>query len=280
MVEDEVQGRVVWQNENLDDLVHAALRRQPDLHACRGGRRPRHGRDPCHPRRRPPDQRRAPDADLPGDGLDGPQHVAHPADPRRPTAPSCRSAMVRSASMPTGRWAICRWRCATTSLRLGWSHGDQEIFSTQEMIDLFDLGSIGRSAGALRFRQAREPERALHAPVRRPRPDRGAEGDPPGDRAAARAGPDAVARAGSAFPGGDAGAEGARQDAHRAARQRLLSLCRPPAAARRQGGGACWTTPAASACPDWRTTLCTRVQRLVRRGSRGCRCAALRRRMG
>ncbi|MGL4728763.1 MAG: glutamate--tRNA ligase [Bosea sp. (in: a-proteobacteria)] len=31
-------------------------------------------------------------------------------------------------------------------VRLGWSHGDQEIFSTQEMIDAFSLGSIGRSA--------------------------------------------------------------------------------------------------------------------------------------
>ena len=30
-------------------------------------------------------------------------------------------------------------------LRLGWSHGDQEIFSTQEMIELFNLSSIGRS---------------------------------------------------------------------------------------------------------------------------------------
>jgi glutamyl-tRNA synthetase len=36
-------------------------------------------------------------------------------------------------------------------LRLGWSHGDQEIFSTQEMIDLFDLGSIGRSAARFDF---------------------------------------------------------------------------------------------------------------------------------
>jgi glutamyl-tRNA synthetase len=30
-------------------------------------------------------------------------------------------------------------------VRLGWSHGDQEIFSTEEMIHLFDLGNIGRS---------------------------------------------------------------------------------------------------------------------------------------
>ena len=66
VIEDQVQGRVVWQNENLDDLVLLRSRRQPDLHARRRGRRPRHGRHPRHPRRRPSDQRRAPDADLPG----------------------------------------------------------------------------------------------------------------------------------------------------------------------------------------------------------------------
>lgn len=31
--------------------------------------------------------------------------------------------------------------------RLGWSHGDQEIFSLNEMKELFDLSSVGRSAG-------------------------------------------------------------------------------------------------------------------------------------
>jgi glutamyl-tRNA synthetase len=30
-------------------------------------------------------------------------------------------------------------------VRLGWSHGDQEIFSTEEMITAFDLPQIGRS---------------------------------------------------------------------------------------------------------------------------------------
>ncbi len=33
-------------------------------------------------------------------------------------------------------------------VRLGWSHGDQEIFSQQEMIDLFSLDAISRSASA------------------------------------------------------------------------------------------------------------------------------------
>ncbi|KAH2813747.1 hypothetical protein KXV85_004923, partial [Aspergillus fumigatus] len=60
----------------------APRRRQPDLHARRGCRRPRHGCHPRHPRRRPSDQRRAPEADLRCAGLGHPQHVAYPADPR------------------------------------------------------------------------------------------------------------------------------------------------------------------------------------------------------
>jgi glutamyl-tRNA synthetase len=36
-------------------------------------------------------------------------------------------------------------------VRLGWSHGDQEIFSTEEMIRAFDLPAIGRSAARFDF---------------------------------------------------------------------------------------------------------------------------------
>jgi glutamyl-tRNA synthetase len=36
-------------------------------------------------------------------------------------------------------------------VRLGWSHGDQEVCSTQEMIDLFDLEHIGRSPARFDF---------------------------------------------------------------------------------------------------------------------------------
>jgi glutamyl-tRNA synthetase len=36
-------------------------------------------------------------------------------------------------------------------VRLGWSHGDQEIFSTAEMIAAFDLSGIGRSAARFDF---------------------------------------------------------------------------------------------------------------------------------
>jgi glutamyl-tRNA synthetase len=31
-------------------------------------------------------------------------------------------------------------------VRLGWSHGDKEFFSTEDMIDAFDLSAVGRSA--------------------------------------------------------------------------------------------------------------------------------------
>src|SRR5437879_38392 len=36
-------------------------------------------------------------------------------------------------------------------VRLGWSHGDQEIFSTEEMIMAFDLSGVGRSAARFDF---------------------------------------------------------------------------------------------------------------------------------
>ena len=34
-------------------------------------------------------------------------------------------------------------------VRLGWSHGDQEIFSIDEMIELFDIGQVNKAAAAL-----------------------------------------------------------------------------------------------------------------------------------
>jgi len=36
-------------------------------------------------------------------------------------------------------------------VRLGWSHGDQELFSTKEMIELFDISKVGRAAARFDF---------------------------------------------------------------------------------------------------------------------------------
>ena len=113
VIDDQVQGRVVFANKELDDLIILRSDGDADLQSRRRRRRPRHGHHARHPRRRPPHQRRAPDADLRRHGLGGADLRARAADPRRPTAPSCRSATARSASRPTARWAICRPRCAT-----------------------------------------------------------------------------------------------------------------------------------------------------------------------
>jgi glutamyl-tRNA synthetase len=53
-------------------------------------------------------------------------------------------------------------------VRLGWSHGDQEFFTRQELIDVFDLEHIGRSAGVF------DPEKLLSLNadhIRATRPD-------------------------------------------------------------------------------------------------------------
>jgi len=66
------------------------------------------------------------------------------------TARSFRSAMARSASTPT-RHGYLPEALRNYLVRLGWSHGDQEIFSTEEMIAAFDLSGIGRSAARFDF---------------------------------------------------------------------------------------------------------------------------------
>jgi len=38
-------------------------------------------------------------------------------------------------------------------VRLGWSHGDQEVFSTAQMIEFFDLDKVGRSAARFDFQK-------------------------------------------------------------------------------------------------------------------------------
>ena len=48
-------------------------------------------------------------------------------------------------------------------LRLGWGHGDDEIISTEQAIEWFDLPGVGRSAVALRYGEAHQPQRALSA---------------------------------------------------------------------------------------------------------------------
>src|SRR6201998_1891668 len=150
VIEDQVQGRVVWQNENLDDLVLlrgdgnptymlAVVVDDHDMgvtHIIRGD-------DHLINAAR---QKQIYDAlgwDVPNmshipliHGPDGSKlskrHCALRADAYR--ALGYLPAAVRNYLV-----------------RLGWSHGDQEIFSTEEMIKAFDLPAIGRSAARIDF---------------------------------------------------------------------------------------------------------------------------------
>ena len=63
-------------------------------------------------------------------------------------------------------------------VRLGWSQGDKEFFSTEDMIAAFDLLVDRPLAVALRLRQAREHERPFHALDARRRIARGSGSTP------------------------------------------------------------------------------------------------------
>ena len=64
VIDDQVQGRVVWQNENLDDLVLLRSDGTPTYMLAVVVDDHDMARDPHHPRRRSSDQRRAAEANL------------------------------------------------------------------------------------------------------------------------------------------------------------------------------------------------------------------------
>ena len=47
--------------------------------------------------------------------------------------------------MSTARWASCPRALLNYLVRLGWSHGDQELFTREEMIELFELGRVQKA---------------------------------------------------------------------------------------------------------------------------------------
>ena len=50
--------------------------------------------------------------------------------------------------------------------RLGWSHGDDEIFSTEQMIEWFDIDDINKAPGRLDFAKLADVNAPLHPPER------------------------------------------------------------------------------------------------------------------
>ena len=238
MIEDQVQGRVVWQNENLDDLV-----------LLRGDGNPTymlavvvddHDMGVTHVIR-------------------GDDHLINAARQKQIydalgwTVPSMSHIPLihgpdgSKLSKRHGALGVDAYRAMgyvpaalrNYLVRLGWSHGDQEIFSTQEMIDAFDLPAIGRSAARFDFAKLENLNGhyirhtddqslvTMFEDVLNYVPD-GADLQAEAQRHHARP-----------VAAGDAGPEGARQDADRADRQRQLHLCRSPAGDGAEGRRPC-----------------------------------------
>jgi glutamyl-tRNA synthetase len=150
VIEDQVQGRVVWQNENLDDLVLlrgdgnptymlAVVVDDHDMgvtHVIRGD-------DHLINAARQKQIYQALEWDIPNMS-----HIPLIHGPDGSKLSKRHGALGVDAYRAMGYVPAA---LRNYLVRLGWSHGDQEIFSTQEMIDLFDLPAIGRSAARFDF---------------------------------------------------------------------------------------------------------------------------------
>ena len=150
VIEDQVQGRVVWQNENLDDLVLLRGDGTPtymlavvvDDHDM-GVTHVIRGEDHLINAAR---QKQIYDA-L---GWDVPNMSHIPLI----HGPDGSKLSKRHGALGVDAYRAMGYLPAALRnylVRLGWSHGDQEIFSTEEMIEAFDLSAIGRSAARFDF---------------------------------------------------------------------------------------------------------------------------------
>jgi glutamyl-tRNA synthetase len=150
VIEDQVQGRVVWQNENLDDLV--LLRSDGTPTYMLAVVIDDHDMGVTHIIR-------------------GDDHLTNAARqsqiynalgwtvPVMAHIPLIHGPDGSKLSKRHGALGIDAYRAMgylpaamrNYLVRLGWSHGDQEIFSTEEMIAAFDLPQIGRSPARFDF---------------------------------------------------------------------------------------------------------------------------------
>ncbi|MGO4404886.1 glutamate--tRNA ligase [Bosea sp. RAF48] len=144
VVNDEVQGRVVWQNENLDDLVLLRSDGTPTYmlavvvddhdmgvtHVIRGDDHLTNA------------ARQTQIYDALGWDVPSMSHIPLIHGPDGAKLSKRHGALGIDAYRSMGYLPAA---LRNYLVRLGWSHGDQEVFSTQEMIDAFNLSSIGRS---------------------------------------------------------------------------------------------------------------------------------------
>ncbi len=150
VIEDQVQSRVVWQNENLDDLVLlrgdgtptymlAVVVDDHDMgvtHIIRGDDHLINA------------ARQKQIYDALGWDVPSMSHIPLIHGPDGSKLSKRHGALGVDAYRAMGYLPAA---LRNYLVRLGWSHGDQEIFSTEEMIADFDLSGIGRSAARFDF---------------------------------------------------------------------------------------------------------------------------------
>lgn len=150
MVEDQVQGRVTWQNENLDDFVLLRSDGTPTYmlavvvddhdtgvtHIIRGD-------DHLNNAARQTQIYQALGWKVPVMA-----HIPLIHGPDGSKLSKRHGALGVDAYRALGYLPVAM---RNYLVRLGWSHGDQEIFSTEEMIAAFDLPQIGRSPARFDF---------------------------------------------------------------------------------------------------------------------------------
>jgi glutamyl-tRNA synthetase len=150
VIEDQVQGRVVWQNENLDDLVLlrgdgnptymlAVVVDDHDMgvtHIIRGDDHLINA------------ARQKQIYDALGWSVPSMSHIPLIHGPDGSKLSKRHGALGVDAYRAMGYLPSA---LRNYLVRLGWSHGDQEIFSTEEMIKAFDLSGVGRSAARFDF---------------------------------------------------------------------------------------------------------------------------------
>jgi glutamyl-tRNA synthetase len=150
VIEDQVQGRVVWQNQDLDDLVLLRSDRTPTYmlavvvddhdmgvtHVIRGDDHLTNGARQKHI------------YDALGWSVPVMAHIPLIHGPDGSKLSKRHGALGVDAYRALGYLPVA---LRNYLVRLGWAHGDQEIFSTEEMIAAFDLPQIGRSPARFDF---------------------------------------------------------------------------------------------------------------------------------
>ena len=150
IVEDQVQGRVTWQNENLDDFVLLRSDGTPTYmlavvvddhdmnitHIIRGDDHLNNA------------ARQTQIYNALGWTVPVMAHIPLIHGPDGSKLSKRHGALGVDAYRAMGYLPVA---VRNYLVRLGWSHGDQEIFSTEEMIAHFDLPQVGRSPARFDF---------------------------------------------------------------------------------------------------------------------------------